>query len=147
MAEQLGLQVHPVVDLEPRHHQGVPWTERSVAEEGDAAVVLPHEARGQLPVDDAREDAGHTPILTAAGPGSRLRGVRYTGGCCRAFLASACRCALRVDGALGFLACFLGAPRGFSPAMSRESTGAVARWRTAVAAARAARPLRRWTQS
>ena len=53
VAEQVRFEVQPVVDLEPRHHQGVAGPQRPVGEEGDAAVVTPDEPGRQLTVDDA----------------------------------------------------------------------------------------------
>ena len=52
-------RVGPLVDLEPRHDEGVARTDRVDREERDRVLVGPDEPRGQLAGDDAGEDGGH----------------------------------------------------------------------------------------
>jgi len=63
VGEEGRFQIEPVVDLEPWDDQRVAWSERSDGEEGDAFIVFPDEARGQLPFDDLSEDRGHASRL------------------------------------------------------------------------------------
>ena len=56
MGNRLGVEIHPVVDLDYRHHQHVAPVEGSHVHEGDADVVSPYEAAGYLSVDDPGED-------------------------------------------------------------------------------------------
>jgi hypothetical protein len=58
---EIGIEVEPVVDLLDRHHQGVAVPQRVDRQEGHAAVVAPHEAPGQLALDDLGEDRRHGP--------------------------------------------------------------------------------------
>jgi hypothetical protein len=48
-----------VVDLLDRHHQDVAGSGGGDGEEGHHPVVAPHEAPGDLAVDDAGEQGGH----------------------------------------------------------------------------------------
>ncbi len=59
VAEEIRIDVDPVIDLLARDNQSVTGTQRAVGQEDHADVVLPHESRGQLPGDDAAENAAH----------------------------------------------------------------------------------------
>ena len=59
VGDEVGRGIDPVVDLLDRHHQHVPMSQRVDGEEGDAAVVAPHERPGDLAGDDPAEDCRH----------------------------------------------------------------------------------------
>jgi hypothetical protein len=51
--------VEPVIDLLPRHDQRVARTERLDRQEGDGALILPHETSRKRTFDDPREERRH----------------------------------------------------------------------------------------
>src|SRR5260370_38261180 len=59
VAEQIGVQVDPVIDLLSRDHQRVAGAQRAIGQENDTVVVLPHESRRQLAGDYAGETDRH----------------------------------------------------------------------------------------
>ena len=62
---ELGVEVDPVVDLGDGHHEGVAGRERVDRQEGHAAVVAPHEAAGELAVDDPGEERWASAVIVA----------------------------------------------------------------------------------
>ena len=71
-AGEIGIEVDPMVDFGARDHERVTRHHRCDREEGDHAVVLPHEPPGQLARDDAAEDRRHgCSCRINGGPGCR----------------------------------------------------------------------------
>ncbi len=57
--QDLGVDVEPVIDLEPRDDEGVTRPQRAIGEECNRVLVLPNEASWQLAGNDAAEDGRH----------------------------------------------------------------------------------------